>query len=422
MRAFYKLVIVLLILGAGLMAARWLTATKPTARRQPVSVGPALVDTVKALPEDIQVYIDAMGTVIPAREVTLQPRVSGKVVSVHPDLVPGGRFQEGKVILTIDDKDYQYALEQRKADVARARMELRSEEGRAAIAAQEWELLAGEIPTTPQGKALALRKPQIRSARAALEGTLGALKKARLDLERTVIKAPFNAFVKEKMVDLGQQVTPASPLVSLAGTNQFWVQISVPVDRLPYIRLPISNTKQGAETRIFQETGGRDPAAVRKGYVVRLLGELDPAGRMARLLVAIPDPLGLESPETDETDQNQESWESRREEIPLLLGAYVRVAVEGPVLEDVFSISRQTLREGDVVWLLDENDRLAMAQVEIVWRLKDDLLVRGLSPGSRIITSRISAPVPGMALIPSETRPDTDLPRTEEIQLDPEKG
>lgn len=385
MRAFFKLLIVLLILGAGVAIAVVMIQTRPEARRKPVSVGPPLVEAITVHPRQKRVRITAQGEVVPAREVDIHPQVSGQVVWISPQLIPGGRFESGAPLLRIDKRDYQAAVAQRKSELARAVMELKTEKRREAIARQEWELLAEEVPATPAGRELALRKPQLENARAALESARSALEKARLDVQRTEIHAPFNCFVRKKSTETGQYVSPGSKLMTLVGTDRFWVQISVPSDRIPYIRIPGLNAETGAPAQVIEERSDKGVWIRRKGRVARLLGDLDPSGRMARLLISVPDPLGLALP-------------PKQRGMPLLVGAYVRVDILGPMLSDVFILPRQALRQGERVWTVEKGPKLAIKPVTVLWRRRQDAIVQGLEAGDSVITSRIASPVEGMKL------------------------
>ena len=400
MRAFFKLIIVCGIIGGGVLIALFLIRSKPQAERKPISVGTPLVETIQVAPQDEKTAVTAMGTVVPAREVTLQPQVSGKVVEVNPRLIPGGRFQTGTMLLKIDDRDYRIAVEQQKAKISQASVELKTEQRRQSVARKEWDLLSPDLKSiSPEGRDLALREPQLESAKAALESTKSALEKARLDLERTLIEAPFNGFVREKFVDVGQFVSPGARLVTFVGSDAFWVRISVPVEQLESIAIPGMNGETGAEVRVIQQNPGAGKPVVRRGRVIRLLGDLDPAGRMARLLVAVENPLGNGSAGKDG-------------EFPLLLDAYVAVEIQGPVLADVFVIPRKALREDATVWTVTPDERLAFAPVRVVWRTREEVMVRGLDPGASVVTSRLPAPVEGMAVRLRDAAEDT-LPARE---------
>ena len=385
MRTFFKLILVLAILAAGGGIAKWLIDTKPVAKRKPISIGAPLVETITVKPVNKTVKITAMGTVIPSKEVVIQPQVSGEILEKSPRLVPGGVLMAGERLLKIDARDYEIVRNVKKSDLVRALSEYKIEESRQEIAKKEWELLGSEIKTSKSGKDMALRRPYLQSARAIVNSAKSALIKAQLDIQRTTIRVPFNSTVKEKYVDLGQTVGPGTRLAHLVGIDEFWVQISVPTDQLPWITIPNMNNRMGSKAIVIQEIENRGTRIKRVGRIIRLLSDLDPVGRMARLLVTVEDPLGLRKEDTNRS-------------VPLLLGAYVKVEVFGPRIDGVFEISRKALREDGKIWIMTREQKLKIKRVEIVWREKDTVLVRGLKTGDRIIANRIPAPVAGMKL------------------------
>ncbi|MCP4750562.1 MAG: HlyD family efflux transporter periplasmic adaptor subunit [Proteobacteria bacterium] len=391
-RTLFKLIIVVLILGGGGMAAKKLIETKPVAKRKPISVGSPLVEVKTVHPVQRRVQIMAMGTVIPAKEVIIQPQVAGPIMEMNPRFVPGGKFKGGEVLLKIDPRDYQIALNFKKSEMVRAQVEMEVEQSRQTIAKKEWRLLGSEIRTSKAGRDLALRKPFMKTAKAVLASARIGIRKAELDIERTVVTVPFNASVREKFVDLGQQVGPGGRLATLVGTDEFWIQISVPVGQLSWISIPGTNADVGSNVVIIHEMKTTKTQIRRKGRVVRLLANLDPVGRMARILVTVDDPLGLNIGEG-------------KKKPPLLLGAYVNVEIYGPLIENVFEVDRKALRENDRIWIMTPKHKLAIKKVNVVWRRKDDVLVRGIRSGSQIITSRIPAPVAGMVLKLSTVEP-----------------
>jgi multidrug efflux pump subunit AcrA (membrane-fusion protein) len=204
-------------------------------------------------------------------------------------------------------------------------------------------------------------------------------------MERTVITAPFNSFVKEEYIDVGQLVSPQSRIATLVGTDQFWVQVALPVERLSWITVPRNEQTEGSRAVVLQSTGSGIDIS-RMGRVTRLIGELDPVGRMARLLVSVDDPLGLFN-------------NRKKKDLPLILGAYVNVELEGTMLRNIFAVPRLAIHNLDRVWLLDMDNCLAMKKVSIVWRNEDTVFISdGLKSGDRVITSSLPTPIPGMEL------------------------
>jgi hypothetical protein len=103
---------------------------------------------------------------------------------------------------------------------------------------------------------------------------------------------------------------------------------------------------------------------------------------MARVLIVIDDPLNL-----------QEGASKGR----LLLGSYVKVKIDAGYFDKVYSIPRPAMREGDVIWVQDNEDKLQIRPVQIVWRRKDEVLAKiDFKEGDRLILSRLQSPLPGI--------------------------
>lgn len=402
MKTFLKVLFSLLLLVLAVMVAVRLVKTRPQARRASQTQRPPLVEVVTVRGGRERIDVSGMGTVVPSRKLVLQPEVSGTVLAFHPALVPGGRIGRGEEVIRIDPREYELAVEQQKANVERARVEMQLEEGRRTLAEAEWELFETDIPFTEAGKDLALRKPQLRNAEVNLANAMNGLRRAELNVERTVIFSPFNALVLEETVEKGQLVTPQSRLATLVGTDRFWVQTAIPLERIGWVRVRGKDGSRGSRARVIQETGS-EGRIERRGEVVRFLADLDPVGRMARIIVAVDDPLGT----------GEDSG------VPLLLGSYVRVEIEGREREPVFSIPRAALREGNRIWLLGDDSRLEIREVDILWKAADRVLVHNmLHDGDRIIVSRIQTPVSGMQLRLREEGLEADSPEGgEEVPL-----
>ena len=379
----------IVVIGLAIGVAAQFVQSKPQAKRADRSVAAPLVEVITATLSPQTLSLDAMGTVRPAHLLVVQPQISGAIIDHHPGMVSGGLISEGEVLVTIDARDYELAVERQQAQVARARLDLRVENGRQAIAEQEWESMAKELVMMDRAdESLALREPQVAAARAGVQAARGAVETAQLSLDRTRISAPFNAVVREEAVEVGQIVGPGYRLATLAGTDVSWVEVSVPVDALSRLLIPghnVTDEDEGSLAIVSQKTAS-GVTIEREGRVLRLLRELDPRGRMARLIVQIDDPMDL-----------AKDVEERR--LPLLAGAFVSVKLEGTVLEDVVAVPREALRDGRYVWVSTEDKRLAIREVTVVWRERDRVLVSdGLFEGELIVQSPLAAPIEGMAL------------------------
>ncbi|MCB9786854.1 MAG: efflux RND transporter periplasmic adaptor subunit [Deltaproteobacteria bacterium] len=380
----------LLVLAVGGFAAFTLITTRPKAAKRPPSAAAPLVEVVAAERTDSAVSIEAFGTVSAAHVVPIVPEVSGRIVELAPALVQGGIVREGEVLVKIDPETYALRVDQLQAQVAKAQLDLRLELSRQKVAEREWAALESSVSEAPgeADRELALRNPQIRAARAAISAARSAVDAAKLDLARTTIRAPFDAYVREEGAEPGQLVGPGGKLATLVSTDAFWLELAVPMEHLGWIAIPGTNVPadaEGSAVTLLQQSGA-STRVERQGRVLRLLPELEPTGRMARVLVTVADPLGLELP-------------VEQRGLPLLVGAWVRGEIAGRTLEGAIAVPRQALRDGDKVWVVDGEGALRIRPVDVAWREAERVLVTaGIEPGERVVTSPLAAPVAGMAL------------------------
>ncbi len=365
---------------AGLAVFYLMNETTHAKRSKPTREA-RLVEVVEVAPDTVSLNIEAWGTVEAARQISLQSQVAGEIREIGKHFEPGAYADKGTLMLLIDTADYESAVRQRRADLIKAKADLALEEGKAAVAEQEFELLSQETAPSPAQRRLMLREPQQATARATVTSAEAALAAAELDLARTRVTAPFNALILERHTDLGARVATGGDLATLVGTDTFWVELAVPAATLRWIDLP-NQGKPGAQVYLYQDKVW-DKGYFREGRVIRLRGNLDEKGRMARLLVEVSDPLALD-------DQTQQ---------PLLIGAFIRAEIKGRELQDVMTLERSWLRDNNKVWVMDENARLAMRQPEMVYQGVNQVFVRnGLEPGDRVITSELAVAVEGMPL------------------------
>jgi hypothetical protein len=140
----------------------------------------------------------------------------------------------------------------------------------------------------------------------------------------------------------------------------------------------------------------------REGYLARRIGALEDRTRMARLLIAVPDP-GATRPD----HQNQPA---------LMLGSYVEVHIPADPLPDVVRLNRDYLRSDDTVWIM-ESDSLRIRDVDVILKDARYAYIRnGITATDSIVTSglttiRESAPL--------RLAPDADRPSDRDALPDP---
>lgn len=370
-------------LAGGVLGMKLLVGSKPEAKRKPIERRGALVELLTVAPSAQVLQIEARGLVKPARSVAVVPQVSGIVEAQHPQLVEGGIVPAGEVLVRIDDTDYRLQVAQRRAQLEQAQQNLEVEKARQAVALREWKLMGAKA----ESKDRATRVPFVKMAEANVAAARNAVQQAAVSRQRVTIEAPFNALVRSEAVDVGQMVGPQGRIAELIGTDAFWIEAMVPLRELPLIDVPAPGGR-GSPAKISVVNTG-DAPITREGHVVRLLGELDPQSRQAKVIIEVADPLGLKG-----------------DAPKLLLNSFVKVQIAGPTRQDLIEIPRTALREGDQVWKMTAEKTLAIEPVTVVRRMQDSVLVEGMKAGEKIISSRLSSPVGGMLL-----RTEADTPK-----------
>lgn len=368
-----------LVVGA-VLVLYLIFSTEPTARRDgAVRQTASLVDVVQGEYGTFRPTIEAMGTVRPAREISLSARVEGEVVALGENFEPGGFVGAGELLVAIDDADYRTVVEQRDSALEQAIAELEIERGEQQAARADYESFDRDLP--PERRALVLREPQLRSAEANVASARADLRQAELDLERTTVEAPFAAHVLGREVNVGSQVTPGTALGRLVGLETYWVEATVPVTRLQWLSIPDGETS-GSRVEVRNRNAWPEGAS-RRGELFRMIGELEGNTRLARILVAVDDPLAREAgPERPR----------------LMLGEYVQCLIEGREIADVVRIDRDYIRADETIWLMADG-RLVIQPVSIVFQDQNYAYIdEGLSEDDHVVTTRLATVREGLRL------------------------
>jgi len=381
-----KILLPILIILGGIAVAGFMIANRPEPQKVVKKNPGALVETLTVERGERRVQVHGTGTVQPRREVELAPQVGGRVVETAPDLVEGGFFREGDLLFRIEDADYRLAVERASAALAKAEYDLATVQGQARVARAEWDRLQlgdGEKPNP-----LVLYEPQLKNARAALLSARAALEQARLDLERTTVRAPFDGILRSESVDVGQYLRAGNPVAVLAGTDRAEIVVPLPLEEMGWVDIPRPGGRgEGSPAMVKLTTGGRTHEW--PGRIVRSLGDVDPEGRMARVVVAVVDPYGLRG----------DAGEGKP---ALALGTFVEVALLGETLEDVAVLPASVLRDGEQVWVMNDS-HLKFRPVHVVRLARDELIVgEGLRTGERVVLTNVAGAAEGMKLRPAE--------------------
>ena len=370
------LTLFLMVIGVSVFLA--LTASKPQLERTkpPAPMPMVRVSTIKTGPQSVS--IRGEGTVTPVREIELVPQVGGKVVFISPDLVDGGAFKQGDILLRIDPLDYQLAATLARAKVKDSESRLKIAEEEAAAAKEEWRLLyqsSNDVDGDPPS--LVAKEPQLAAAKAQLAADRADLQKALLALKRTELTAPFDGRISDENVDIGQYVSTAKPIATLFSTEAAEIVIPFEDEALFWFNVPgfTPGDGPGSSVEVRAQVAGRE--LIWSGKVVRAEGKLDERTRMINVVVRVEKPYATRP--------------------PLAAGLFVTVKIEGRTLKNAAAIPRSALRDNGIVWVVDQKGQLIFRQVEVARLDTNQAILRGgLQDGDRLVTSGLKAVTDGM--------------------------
>ena len=345
-----------------------------------------LVDTIRPEAGVEFFQVPAQGTVRPRNQTQLAAEVSGRIVKLSDVFNAGGFFRAGEVLAEIDPSDYQAALLQAEADLAAARARLADEQARSDQARKDWQRMHGD---QRQPSELVLRLPQVEGAQAAVLAAEAAVMRARRNLERTRISLPYDGMVRSRQVDIGQFVSPGSVVGVAFSVDVAEVRLPLSDQDMAFLDLP--RPGQEAETPVPVRLRGMvsGQRGEWQGKLVRSEGVVEETTRLNFVVVAVEDPYGLLGSE---------------QRVPLTMGTFVQADIRGRPASGLMVLPRSAMREGDTVHVVDSSERLAIRRVEVLRATPDRVYVyNDLSPNDRVVTTAISAPVPGMSLRVRET-------------------
>lgn len=382
-----QLALSMLIIGGAILGGKFIISHKKVAQKSENVSIPPIVEVLRAKKAILPVFIKATGTVVPSKEVIIKPQVGGEIIWISSKCAPGKFVEKGDILFKIDSQQYKMAVENQKGQLAKTVFEFDLEKGRQIVARREWQLV-GSKNKHLAAEDLALRKPHLANVEASLKSARSALARAELEVERCTIRAPFKGVVTEKFSDQGQIISAGSQLLKLVSRESFWVYATVPVSQIDKLAQNPSSSNlisddnpvnySGVRAKVIEVLGER--TIVKEGTLLDVLPDLQQDGRLARVLIEVKDPL-------------------ESSHLPLLLYSYVNVEIDAKPIADSYLIPRRAVREGDRIWIADENLQLQFRKVAILWRKETEVIVRdGIAENDAIITSLISSPVPGMKL------------------------
>jgi biotin carboxyl carrier protein len=263
MRKFLRFILPLLLVVGALVAVAVLVTLAQGQRpeRKDTSQQAMLIDAIRAQKTSLNFSVLSQGSVRPRTQTTLVAEVAGRIVSVSSNFIAGGFFRSGEMLLQIDPSDYETALLRAEANLAARRAQLADQKARSEQALKDWNNLGRQGEPSD----LTLRKPQLAEAEAAVQAAEAELQEAKRDLQRTRIKVPYDGLVRSKAVDVGQYVTPGTPLGVTFSVDTAEVRLPLSSGDIAYLDLP--SLRRSRICRSLRCSGREQRPGAEDGYL-----------------------------------------------------------------------------------------------------------------------------------------------------------
>lgn len=370
-----------LVVVAGILLAIAIVATGPEVEVQHADDAAPIVETIRARSDTVRMTVTAHGAVAPKTQSNLVAEVSGRVVSVSPAMVSGGFFGKGDVLVEIERLDYEEALEQARANLASAQSELDNAEK--AYERRRELTERDSISQSQHDDAL----NRLALARASLRASSAQVSRAERDLERTRLVAPYDGRIRSERVDAGQFVNRGESVAALYSID--FAEVRLPVRDEDLAFLPLSIDRAVTDTDAMTPVVLRAPFAGKErtwhAKVVRTEGELDPRTRMVNLIAQVKAP-----------------YDQPGGAPPLTVGLFVEAEIIGTEFEDVVSVPRSAVMEGDRVRIVTPDNRLEFRRVDVLRRTGDTIFLRGIRNGESICLSHPPGIAEGQRVMPAD--------------------
>jgi multidrug efflux system membrane fusion protein len=360
-----------LVLGGAVAASACsggeaVSTAPPAGGRGGGTAAPAVpVATAPVVQKSVPLSVQGIGTVIAASTVTVRAQVTGEMTSVH--FIEGDEVQEGQVLVTIDKRPLEAALQQAQAALDR---DIAQAANAKSQAARYQDLLQRGISTHEQ-------VDQILTNAAALDATVGAdraaVENAKVQLNYATIRAPLTGKTGLLQVHPGNLVraTDTTPIVTINKITPVYVSFAVPESLLPDLKRYMARGRLAVTALAPSDTG--EPS---KGFITFIDNAVDPTTGTIKVKGTFPN--------TDRT---------------LWPGQYVNVDVTLSAESDAIvvpTLAVQTGQQGTYVFVV-KADKTAELRPVVVDRSNGEYSVirRGLTPGETVVTDGHLRLVPG---------------------------
>jgi multidrug efflux system membrane fusion protein len=346
----------MLLCGAVAMAWRLSAAAGVPPSARPTALPGIPVTAGSVVAADVPVVVRGFGTVQAYNTVAVKSRVGGHIVSV--DFKEGQEVNEGAVLLQIDPRPYQAALDQALANTEKDQATLANAQ---LNFSRDAKLIESHLAISQQQ--YDTDKATVAADQAALDSDRAQAEAARLNLSYCTITSPIEGRLGARLVDKGNlvQSNGNTTLVNITQIKPIFVSFTLPQNTLDEIR-----RQQDIRPLAVDAVAGDNKTTLAEGKLTLIDNMVDPSTGTIRL---------------------KAQFENRDER--LWPGAFVNVRVVLSVRQQVPTVPEQTVLEGangHFVYVIKPDNTVERRAVELA-AVQDGkaVITKGLEPGERVV-------------------------------------
>ena len=234
---------------------------------------PTPVQTVQVQQKTVPVFLSALGTVTAYNTVTLHSRVDGQLLSVN--FTEGQAVKKGQLLLQIDPRPYQAALDQAIGTLAKDEANAKNADAEA----QRYTALyqAGVVSKESQQSQISTAG----QAAGSIKADQAAIEAAKVNLGYTKIYSPIDGVVGLRQVDPGNIVHSADTngLVVITQVHPIAIVFTLPEDQLPQVQ----QAMKGGQKLVVEAYDRSDSHKIAAGTLLTIDNQIDTTTGTAKL-------------------------------------------------------------------------------------------------------------------------------------------
>lgn len=320
------------------------------------------VNSKKIIPGEYRISYQTTGIVEARHEIEIIPQVSGRVVWVNEKLHRGELFKQKEALFEINREDYDLELIKTEAEVARANTALDIEIAESEASMEEWKDLTGN----KEAPDLISRKPQLDEAQSRLKAALAQRERARLNLDRTIFRLPFDAQITESHLSEGQYVAAGHSYGRAYDRNYLEVASAIPDNQLNIL---FNSHNQDVDLEIDLYGKKR----IYRGKIYKTANSIDRSSRFANIRIKLLKP-----------------------DMDLLVGNFAKVNIKGEKLKDIAVIPLSAMQKDRTILIIKEDNTIIKFKPKIVQMMDKTVAISGIDHSFRVITNNMPNAISGM--------------------------